>query len=408
MCTIGPLVGAIAAGNSAVIKPSERMPRCASVMQKIVDVALDPEAYRVVQGAIPQMQALLAEKWDKIFFTGSTNVGKIVAKAAAEHLTPVVLELGGRNPAIVTKTADIRLAARRLLWGKFMNAGQACISHNYVLVDESVLDKLIAEFKTVYQEYFPSGTESPSTADITHMIPGSLARIQTLLSKSTSQIILGGHMDLPQSYISPTILLASSPTDPIITEETFAPIITLLPYPDLPSALQTLTSIHRTPLALYPFTSSAPELSQILKSTTSGGVTINDTMLHGGLPSLEFGGVGDSGTGTYRGKASFDCFTHRRPIVKTPGFLESIVGGMRYPPYTPAKLKKMVRTSGLGARVDFDREGNSKKGLLGWVFWVLSSIGSGKANVVQMLLGVVIAAAATSVYMKQGQKFLSD
>lgn len=386
ICTIGPLVGAIAAGNTAVVKFSEKVPHTAMILREIVEQALDPECYAVVQGAIPETQALLAEKWDKIFFTGSANVGRIVSKAAAEHLTPVTLELGGRNPAIVTNTANIRLAARRLLWGKSMNAGQACISENYVLVDETVLSQLIEELKKTYAEYFPQGTSSVDSG-LTRLVPGGLPRVKSLLDQSTGEILLGGYMDQATDYLAPTVILAKDSSDTIITEETFAPIVTLLPYKSLDSAIETLNTIHRTPLALYAFTSSPSDLSKILDSTTSGGVTINDTIVHGGTSSVEFGGVGDSGTGSYRGKASFDCFTHRRVVMKTPGWMEGVMGSMRYPPYSESQIKKYRSTS--EGKADFDRDGNQK---LGWILWVFS-LGTGKSS----LAGGVVLAAAVAV-----------
>ncbi|KKY13725.1 putative aldehyde dehydrogenase [Phaeomoniella chlamydospora] len=388
LCTILPLVGAISAGNSAVVKFSEKIPNIATVLREMVEAALDPDCFAVVQGAIPETQALLAEKWDKIFFTGSPTVGRIIAKAAAPSLTPVTLELGGRNPAIVTKTAEIRLAARRLLWGKTLNAGQVCLSQNYVLVEQGVLPKLITELKKAYAEFFPNGTETSSTSDVAHMVDGSVPRIKSILDNSKGEIILGGQMDVTNNYIAPTVVVVRDTTDSLIAEETFAPILTILPFDTLESALKTVNEIDRCPLALYPFSSSKTEIEKILVSTTSGGVTINDTILHGALGSLEFGGIGGSGTGSYHGKASFDCFTHRRVVVKTPGFLERIFDRIKYPPYTDSKLKRYRMIS--EGKPNFDRDGNQR---LGWIFYLLS-LGTGKTNLAQ---GLVLGVAAVVI-----------
>lgn len=373
ICTLGPLIGAIAAGNTAVIKFSERIPATATVLRKIVESALDPACYSVVQGAIPETTALLAEPWNKIFFTGSANVAKIVAKAAAQHLTPTTLELGGRNPAIVTKTANLRVAARRLLWGKSLNAGQACVSQNYVLVEQSILQNLITELKKTYAEFFPDGAKSPNNPNVAHLVPGAVTRVKSLLDASPSEIIAGGHVDESSNYLSPTIVLASSPIDPLMTTETFAPIVTLLPYTNLSSAIETINSVHDTPLALYPFTKSQADIDQILNSTRSGGVSINDTIMHGGLPTLEFGGVGDSGTGSYRGKASFDGFSHRRMVLNVPNWMDGLLG-FRYPPYSQKNIDSYKRMSEPRS-VDFDRQGNRKRG-----WFSIFSLGGGSSE----------------------------
>ena len=359
--SLGPFIGAISGGNTAILKPSEQSPHTAAVLQKIISSSLDQRCYTVVQGGVPETQTLLAEKWDKIFFTGSANVGKIVAKAAAPTLTPVVLELGGRNPAFVTKNADIRLTARRLLWGKILNAGQVCISQNYILTDKEVVSTLIAELKKAYDEFFPKGAKaSPDYARIVNT--QSFNRIKKMLDNTSGKIVLGGTMDAEQKFIEPTVIEVSSPTDSLITEESFGPLIPILPVANLDEAIKIANSVHATPLGLYPFGNKA-EVEKILTETRSGGASINDAFFHGSIPTLAFGGVGDSGSGAYRGKASFDCFVHRRSVTKTPGWMERLLA-IRYPPYA-GKFEQFSRMNVL--KPDFDRNGAVKFSLLQFI-----------------------------------------
>lgn len=216
--TICPLAGAIAAGNTVVLKPSENAPNVAVVLQKIVEGYLDPSCYAVVQGAIPETTALMNQKWDKIFYTGGAPVGTIIAKKAAETLTPVTLELGGKNPAIVTKNADIRLAARRLLWGKIVNAGQVCISQNYTMVDKEVLDPFIAEMKTAMKEYYPNGTRHSD--DFGRIINNrQWQRLKKMVDDSKGNLLMGGEMDEADRYIEPTMIQVSSLNDSLIVDE---------------------------------------------------------------------------------------------------------------------------------------------------------------------------------------------
>ncbi len=356
--TLGPLVGAIAGGNTAIVKPSEQAPASAAIMQKILATSVDPSCYRVINGGIPETQALLAEKWDKIFFTGSANVGKIVAKAAAPTLTPVTLELGGRNPAIVTKKADIHLVARRLLWGKTFNAGQVCISQNYILVDKDVVPTLIAELKSAMLDFFPDGAKQSS--DYGRIVSSQqFSRIKKMLDNTSGKIVIGGTMDAEQKFIEPTVIEVSDPSDSLITEESFGPLIPILPVENLDEAIRIANSVHATPLGLYPF-GSKDEVEKVLQEVRSGGASVNDAFVHGIIPTLAFGGVGDSGSGTYRGRSSFDCFVHRRSVTTTPGWLERLLA-VRYPPYK-GKYEQYARMSVL--KPNFDREGNVKFSLL--------------------------------------------
>ena len=357
---ICPLAGAIAAGNTAVIKPSENAPNVAAVVQKVIEGYLDQSCYRIVQGAIPQSTALLEQKWDKIFYTGGASVGTIIAKKAAETLTPVVLELGGRNPAIVTRNADIRLAARRLLWSKVHNAGQVCISQNYTMIDREVFDRFVLELRKVMKEYYPNGTRY--TEDFGRIVnTRQWQRIKKMLEDSQGQILMGGDMDEGDRYIELTVIQISSATDSLMVDESFGPLVTLLPVSNLDEAIRIANEVHATPLAMFPFGNKI-ETDRCLAEIRSGGVSVNDSMIHGSLPTLAFGGIGDSGHGAYRGKASFDCFSHARTITSTPGWAESLLS-IRYPPYE-GKLKKAQR---MGLKPDFDREGKAKFSLMRYV-----------------------------------------
>jgi beta-apo-4'-carotenal oxygenase len=380
------MIGAISGGNTVVLKPSENSPHSAAVMQKIMEESLDPDCYVCVQGAIPETSALLEQKWDKIFFTGSSRTAKIIAQAAAKNLTPVALELGGKNPAFVTKKADVRLAARRLLWAKTMNAGQVCISQNYILVDKDVLPSLIEEMKVAMKEFFPDGAKK--SKDYSRIVnTAQFNRMKKMLDNTSGKIVIGGTMDAEELFIEPTVVQVTDPKDSLIVEESFGPLIPVLPVENLDEAIHIANETHETPLGVYAF-GSKDETNKVLASTRSGGASINDGFFHGIIPNLAFGGVGDSGTGAYRGKASFDCFTHQRSITTTPGWMEKLLA-VRYPPfYGTDKLKQFNKMGFLTP--DFDRNGNKK---VGWLWWLLT-LGTASAS-----KGASRAAVITGIYL---------
>ncbi|KAK4540380.1 hypothetical protein LTR36_009237 [Oleoguttula mirabilis] len=372
MLSLGPLVGAIAAGCTAVLKPSEHAPNAARIMQHIITQSLDPEAYQVVQGGVPETTALLDCKWDKIFYTGGVGVGTIIAKKAAETLTPVALELGGRNPAIVTKSADPRLAARRLLWAKLVNAGQVCVSQNYILVDRAILPAFLQELETALRDFQPKGArQSEDYGKIVN--ERQWQRLKDMLDSTHGKILFGGSTDKDSLFFEPTVVQVDSADDPLLKDESFGPLIPILPVADLDEAIRTANAVHATPLALYPFGSKA-DTAKILAQTRSGGASINDAFFHASIPTLAFGGVGDSGSGAYRGRASFECFTHRRSVTTTPRWVEGLLD-VRYPPYTAAKLKKVKGM--MDTKPDFDRQGRSTGGL---VWWFIGLGGKGKTG----------------------------
>ena len=381
---IAPLAGAIAAGNTVVIKPSENAPKVAAVLQKIIEEHLDPTCYAVVQGAIPETTALLDQKWDKIFYTGGVSVGTIIAKKAAETLTPITLELGGRNPAIVTKNADIRLAARRLLWGKIVNAGQVCISQNYTLVDKEVLDQFVDQMKLAMKEFYPTGTRH--TDDFGRIINNrQWQRLKTMVTDSKGKILMGGEMDEADKYIEPTMIQVDSIHDSLIVDESFGPLMPILPVENLNEAIRIANEVHATPLGLYPFGNKA-ETDRCLQEIRSGGASVNDGFMHGSLPTLAFGGIGDSGQGAYRGQASFDCFTHKRSITSTPSWMEGMLN-VRYPPYT-GKLKKMRAMSEM--KPNFNREGKVKFSLISFLLRLgAGTKGGGLMRYIVLIIGKI-------------------
>jgi beta-apo-4'-carotenal oxygenase len=382
--SLGPVIGAIAAGCTVVLKPSENAPNAAAVMQLILEKYVDPDCFTVVNGAIPETTALLEQKWDKIFYTGNETVGTIIAKKAAETLTPVTLELGGRNPAIITKNADARLAARRLVWAKVLNAGQVCVSQNYILVDQEILPLFVDEMKKVFKEFFPAGARaSPDYARIVNN--RQWTRLKKMLDSTKGKILIGGTMDEADRFLEPTVVLVDSLDDSLLSDESFGPLIPIYAVQNLDEAIKIANSIHDTPLGVYPF-GNKKETEQVLAEIRSGGATINDGFFHASIPTLAFGGVGTSGTGSYRGKASFDCFVHRRSITKTPGFIEGMLA-IRYPPYgRKIKQYKMMQDK----KPNFDRMGRVQKG---WIAWILSL---GASNTTGALTRYILIALSKS------------
>ncbi|KAL5422853.1 hypothetical protein PMIN04_004368 [Paraphaeosphaeria minitans] len=386
--SLGPLIGAIAAGCTAVLKPSEGSPQCAAVLQKIVAESLDPNYYTVVQGAVPETSALLEQKWDKIFYTGSTNVGTIIAKKAAETLTRVALELGGRNPSFVTKNADPKLAARRLLWAKTFNAGQVCVGQNYTLIDKEMVQPFVKELEVQLSEFYPHGARnSPDYGRIVNQ--RQFQRLKKMLDESHGKILVGGTMDEVDLFIEPTVVQVDSMEDSLIKDESFGPFLPILAVNDLDEAIKIANEVHATPLGLYPFGNKA-EMEKVLSQTRSGGATLNDGFFHASIPTLALGGVGDSGQGAYRGKASFDVFTHRRSVASTPSWIEGMLS-MRYPPFTAKKLQKLLKMSEM--KPNFDRQGRA----IGWGGWFLGLLGLKS-------LAVVIMAVSVRLYLQRRAK----
>jgi aldehyde dehydrogenase (NAD+) len=334
---LSPLVGAIAAGNCTILKPSELAPATSQLVADLISKTFDSHYITVVEGDVHTSQALLAEKFDHIFFTGGTAIGKIVMAAAAKHLTPVTLELGGKSPCIVDSDIHLLHTARRIIWGKFLNSGQTCIAPDYLLVNRQIKPTLLEAMVAVLKEFYGENPEtSPDYGRIISL--RHFLRLQSLLTGGKA--IAGGTSNAETRYIAPTILDNVSPDDPIMQEEIFGPILPVLEYGAIEEAIALIQS-HPKPLALYLFTQNQQLQERVLRETSSGGVCLNDTIMQVGISSLPFGGVGDSGIGSYHGRASFDTFSHRRSILKKPFWLDV---NLRYPPYAGKLdlLKKII------------------------------------------------------------------
>jgi aldehyde dehydrogenase (NAD+) len=336
---ISPLVGAIAAGNCAILKPSEHAPHTAQVVAEMIQSAFDSQYIAVAQGDADVSQQLLAEKFDHIFFTGGTAIGRVVMEAAAKHLTPVTLELGGKSPCVVEDDARLDYAAKRIAWGKFINAGQTCIAPDYLLVNRRIKQDLLTKIKAYIQEFY--GTDPATSPDYARIInQRHFSRLASFLDNGTP--LIGGQTDPETRYIAPTLLDNVSWDATVMQDEIFGPILPVLEYGELDEAIA-LINARPKPLALYFFSSDSRKQEQMLQSTSSGGVCINDTVMHIAVSALPFGGVGESGMGRYHGKASFDTFSHYKSVLKKGMWLDL---AWRYAPYTASKLKLIKKIVG--------------------------------------------------------------
>ena len=323
---ISPLIGAIAAGNCAVIKPSESTPTVSQVIAEIIQQTFSTTEIAVVEGDATVSQQLLAEKFDHIFFTGGTKIGQLVMEAAAKNLTPVTLELGGKSPCIVDTEIDLEEMAKRIAWGKFLNAGQTCIAPDYLLVEKSIKEALISKLQECIVKFY--GTNPQTSPDYCRIVnERQFKRLQALLKEG--DILTGGQTDLAEKYIAPTLMTNVSLESELMQEEIFGPILPILDYSNLEDAIAFINQRPK-PLALYLFSNNKSKQERVLEATSSGGVCINDTIFQVGVIDLPFGGVGPSGMGAYHGKATFDTFSHYKSVLKKSFRFELNV---RYPPY---------------------------------------------------------------------------
>ena len=330
---LNPLVGAISAGCTAMLKPSPYVPNVSRVLTEMIRATFPEEYIAIVEGNREVNQMLLAERWDLIFFTGSPSLGKMVMEAAAKHLTPVVLELGGKSPCIIDKSADLEVAAKRVAWGKALNAGQTCIAPDYLMIHEEVKDKFL---KLLVKEWKHLLTKDPQKAKhfVRIVSDKALERLIGYLDNGT--IYHGGKYDKATRYLSPTILTDVQENAPVMQEEIFGPIFPVLTFKDLDEVISFVNKREK-PLALYYF---GKDDQKILRHTSSGGACVNDVIMHIVNHKVPFGGVGNSGMGAYHGKDSFLTFSHRRSVIKTPTWVDM---PFRYMPYKLFKLiKKMV------------------------------------------------------------------
>lgn len=323
-----PLIGAIAAGNTAIIKPSELTPNVARVIKRLINETFDANYIEVIEGGIAETQTLIHLPFDYVFFTGSENVGKIVYQAASENLVPVTLEMGGKSPVIVDETANIKVASERICFGKFTNAGQTCVAPDYILVHESVKDDLITALSKTLREFYGQNIQqSPDYGRIVNL--KHYHRLTSLLNSAQMNIVFGGHSDEDERYIEPTLLDHVTNDSAIMQEEIFGPILPILTYQSLDEAI---AFIHQRPkpLSLYLFSEDENATQRVINELSFGGGAINDTLMHLANPKLPFGGVGASGMGRYHGKYSFDTFTHEKSYIFKSTRLES---GVHLPPY---------------------------------------------------------------------------
>jgi aldehyde dehydrogenase (NAD+) len=335
---LGPLVGAIAAGNVAVIKPSELTPASSAAVAELVAATFDEEFVAVIEGAVEASQALLRKKWDHIFFTGGTNVGRIVARAGAEHLSRVTLELGGKSPTIVMDSAELDIAAKRIALGKWFNAGQTCIAPDYVLAHRSVHDELVRRIGEAIRQFY--GDDPQRSEDYARIVnERHFDRLRGLIAEDKVEI--GGQHDRADKYIAPTVLTGVTMDDAIMSEEIFGPLLPVLEVDSLEQAMQ-LIDQRPNPLALYLFTTNPDDEKTVVERVSFGGGCINNAAVHFLDSKLPFGGIGESGAGGYHGFHSFEVFSHRKGMVKTANFLDPSV---KYPPFK-GKLDFMRRILG--------------------------------------------------------------
>lgn len=326
LLSLSPLVGAMAAGNCAIIKPSNHAPKTSKLIKEMLESTFDGDYIAVVEGGREANQSLLDQDFDLIFFTGSKHVGRIVMEKAAKNLTPVVLELGGKSPCIVDETADIELAAKRIVWGKGINAGQTCVAPDYLLVHETIKDKLIGEIKKYIEDLFGAKPEEnpqfPKIVNLKHF-----ERLKDLIK--TGEVIYGGKDNKQTQQIGFTLMEDVDWKDPIMQEEIFGPILPIIDYEDIDKVIGKINSRPKA-LALYLFTNSKEMERKIIKDISYGGGCINDTIIHLATSYMGFGGVGESGMGAYHGEASIETFSHSKSILKKSNLLDIAV---RYPPY---------------------------------------------------------------------------
>ncbi|KAF2517040.1 aldehyde dehydrogenase [Flavobacterium foetidum] len=321
-----PLIAAVAAGNKVTLKPSELTPHTSAVIAKIIEKTFHINHVEVFEGGVEVSNKLLEKRWDYIFFTGSPAIGKIVAKAAAEHLTPVTLELGGKNPCIVDETADLKLAAKRIVWGKFINAGQTCIAPDYILVQKNMKVNFITYLiEEIIEAYGKKIEKSPDFARIINT--KNWFRLTNMIQNEN--ILFGGESDANKLYIAPTLLEEPNLDSPAMKEEIFGPILPILTYEN-ENDIEKVVSRYEKPLAFYIFSENKSFTKKLISDYSFGGGCVNDTVIHFSNKRLPFGGVGHSGMGAYHGKHSFDTFSHHKAIVKKANWLDL---PMRYAPY---------------------------------------------------------------------------
>lgn len=335
---IEPMIGAIAAGNCVVIKPSEQTPRVSKVIKDLIEENFSKEYLQVIEGGKEEITRLIHLPFDYIFFTGSVPVGKVIMEAASKNLIPVTLELGGKSPCIVDKDANIEVAAERIVWGKFLNAGQTCIAPDYLLVHESIKEKFINEFKNTIARFY--GKEVSESKDFGRIVNEKHAkRLSVIIEADKEKVVFGGSYNIGERYIEPTLIDGVTWEDECMREEIFGPILPMMSFRDIDKAI-TMINERPKPLALYVFTENRYVQNKVLEGTSSGGSCINDTISHVASHYLPFGGVGHAGMGAYHGEASFTTFSHMKSVLNKS---TKIKMKMIFPPYSDSSLNMIKK-----------------------------------------------------------------
>ena len=335
LLSLQPMIGCIAAGNCGILKPSELSPTTASLIANLIPRYLDEDCFRVINGGKEETSALLRERFDFIFYTGGHVVGKIILEAAAKYLTPVTLELGGKSPCFVDEDCNFDTSARRIVWGKFVNSGQTCLAPDYILCTKKAESKLIPALVGAIKEFY--GENPKSSPDLARIInERHFGRVKSLINPD--KVVFGGDVDENEKYISPTIMKDISLEDPVMQEEIFGPLLPILSVGSLDEAVKLINKGEK-PLSLYVFSRSEATSEKFLSETSSGAVCVNDAIVQAAVPSLPFGGVGQSGMGAYHGRFSFECFSHRKACLIKKQNLEAL-NAIRYPPYTESNMRR--------------------------------------------------------------------
>jgi len=339
-CLVLPLAFALAAGNTAAAKPSELAPRTSATLARLMRAYLDGQAVAVVEGGPEVAEALLAQRWDHIFFTGGGRVGRLVMAAAARNLTPVTLELGGKNPALIDGTADLSVAARRIAWGKFLNAGQSCVAPDYALVDRQTEGQFVEQLVRWLRHFY--GPDPRASRDFGRIVSDAhFQRLLGLLQATKARVVTGASAEPAERYLAPTILASLDWADAVMDDEIFGPILPVLTFDDPNEAISAVNGRDK-PLALYLYSQDAALAQRVIDETSSGSVCINHNAVQLAVPALPFGGVGASGMGAYNGRTGFDTFSHTKAVLRRPARGEL---PLMYPPYTRAKrwlLRKVL------------------------------------------------------------------
>lgn len=340
MLSLGPLGGAIAAGNCAIIKPSEIANATSNIIATLLPRYLDKDCFKVVEGGVDITKDLLKERFDHIFFTGSGEVGRKVREAANAFLTPVTLELGGKCPVYIDITADLEMAARRLIWTKCINLGQTCIAPDYVLCSQEVQAELIAKIRKILSEWY--GINPQDSDDLCRIInERNWQRLDAMLSGSKGQVVIGGERDKKELYIAPTVVTGVTSQDSLMREEIFGPILPILTVGDVEEAINIINNRDK-PLSLYVFSTNKAVAEVFKARTSSGSMVINDAVVHLSVETLPFGGVGASGMGHYHGKYTFKCFSHSKSVLSRDfSRFGEYLGETRYPPYAQWKINRL-------------------------------------------------------------------